>query len=239
MEIIKGIEAIGKSLWLKRQKILVIADLHIGYEEYLNEKGILVPRSQFNELKKEIEVLLKKLKPKLIIINGDLKHEFGRISAQEWKETLLVLDLLLKKSKVILIKGNHDAILGPIASKKNIEIADYYLTDKICITHGNKILNIKANAAKLFIIAHEHPAVSLKEGAKKELYKCFLLGSWRGKKLIVMPSFMKIPIGSDVLNGKFLSPFLKNNRKIRNFEVFVAENKIYRFGKIKNISKLS
>ena len=32
MEILKGIEMIGKALWIKKQKVLILADLHIGYE---------------------------------------------------------------------------------------------------------------------------------------------------------------------------------------------------------------
>ncbi len=122
MEILKGIEILGKALWMPKQKMLILADLHIGYEEALNKQGVLVPRTQFKETKREIEGLLQELKPRTIVINGDLKHEFGEISRQEWHETIAILDLLLEKARVILIKGNHDTILEPIAKKKNLEI---------------------------------------------------------------------------------------------------------------------
>lgn len=236
MEILSGIEIKGKALWLKKQKTLIIADLHIGYEEAIINEGILVPKSTFSEMKKEILELLK-LKPKIVVINGDLKHEFGQISKQEWQETLEILDLLLKKSDVILIKGNHDTILEPIAKKKKLKVVNFYIVDNIAILHGHKILldkEIYARKIKTIIIGHEHPAVSIKEGVKNELYKCFLKGSWHGKNLVVMPSFFSVYEGSDVKRERLLSPFL-DERKIRDFEVFVLGDKVYKFGKLKNI----
>lgn len=50
MEISSGIETIGLSLWLKTQKILIIGDLHLGYEEYLHRKGMLLPKFQLEEI---------------------------------------------------------------------------------------------------------------------------------------------------------------------------------------------
>lgn len=234
MKIFPGIEIKDKALWFSRQKILVIADLHIGYEEALNRQGILVPRIMFKEIKKEIKELLK-LKPRIVVINGDLKHEFGEVSKQEWQETSEILDLLLKKCKVALIRGNHDTILEPIAKKKDLEVRDFFYFDRVCILHGHKVfLNKPIHDARILIIGHEHPAVSIREGVKTEIYKCFLSGRWKKKKLIVMPSFFTVFEGSDVKREMLLSPFL-DERKIRNFEVFVCGDKVYRFGKLRDI----
>src|SRR3989338_4376527 len=100
----ENLKFIGKSLYLGKEKILVIADLHLGYKEELEKI--------FEKLKRE------KRKIKEIVILGDLKHEFSRISRQEWQETLKLIEILQKKRKLILIKGNHDTILGPIAREK-------------------------------------------------------------------------------------------------------------------------
>lgn len=234
MEILKGIEIKNKALWLSSVKILIIADLHIGYEETLIKEGIFVPKTAFNEMKKEILELLK-LKPKIVVINGDLKHEFGEISKQEWHDTLELLDILLKKCKVILIKGNHDAILEPIARKKGLKIVDFYCVEDVCILHGHKIfLEALDKKTKILIIGHDHPAISLKEDLKQEIYKCFLLGKYKDKKIIVMPSFFSVYEGSDVRKEKMLSPYLQN---LKNFEVFIiAQNKVYKFGKLKEIN---
>jgi len=230
MNILTGIEIIGKSLWLENRKMLIISDLHIGYEEALNKRGILVPRTQFKEMFKELEELLNKVMPKTIVINGDLKHEFSDISEQEWNETLKILDLLQNHcKKIILIKGNHDTILGPIAKKRGLKITDKYKIDEICVIHGDSVVE---TSAKTLIIGHEHPAIALKEGMKTEKYKCFLLGTWKKQNLIVMPSFLPIIEGTDLVQEKLLSPYLK---KIKNFEVFIVGDKVYRFGKLKDI----
>jgi len=230
MEIAKGIEIIGKALWLKKVRILIISDLHIGYEEALNKQGILAPRMLFNETEKEVKELLEKIKPLVIVINGDLKHEFGEISESEWRETLKILDLMLKQSKVVLVKGNHDKSLEPIARKRNLEIVDKYENGEICIIHGDNIIETDK---KILIIGHEHPAISLKEDPKVEKYKCFLLGKFKGKKLIVMPSFLPMIEGTDVCQKELLSPYL--HQKLGNFEVFIAGDKTYKFGKLKNL----
>ena len=67
-----------------------------------------------------------------IIINGDVKHEFGTISESEWRNTIRLLDFLLKHCKeVMLIKGNHDKILGQIAQKRNVSVVDYFVIFRI------------------------------------------------------------------------------------------------------------
>ena len=58
-----------------------------------------------NELKK----ILDEVKPKIVIINGDLKHEFGRISDQEWRDTLKLIDFILKHCKKIMLRELNNA----------------------------------------------------------------------------------------------------------------------------------
>src|SRR3989344_8060294 len=171
MEILKNIEIVDLALYLKKEKILVIADLHIGQEEAMNKQGILIPRFQFGEIEPRLKNILDKLEIKKIIINGDLKHEFGIISEQEWRNTLKILDLCLSYAPVILIKGNHDKIIGPIADKRNVQILESYKTDEITILHGDKLKEVKT---KTLIIAHEHPAITISDEIRKEKYKCFL-----------------------------------------------------------------
>ncbi len=231
MEILKNIEIVDLALYLKKEKILIIADLHIGQEEAMNKQGILIPRFQFKEIEKRLKNILDKLEIKRIIINGDLKHEFGIISEQEWRNTLKILDLCLNYAPVILIRGNHDKIIGPIANKRNVQILESYKTKGITILHGDKLKEIKT---KTIIIGHEHPAITISDKIRKEKYKCFLKGKWKNKNIIVMPSFNQLTEGTDIASQRLLSPFLKN---ISNFEVYVIEDKIYNFGKLKNLNQ--
>jgi len=236
MNIIPNIRIIGLTLFLEKQKILVIADSHIGYEEALNKQGILIPRLQFKEIMKHLEAVFDEVKPELIVMLGDIKHEFGTISRQEWRDTLNLLDYLMSKAgKVILIKGNHDTILGPLADKKDLVVRESFFIDNILFCHGHKLMdekNINFKKAKTIIIGHEHPAIGLRDGPRVEKYKCFLVGKFKNKKLIVMPSFNFITEGTDVMQEKLLSPFIEN---IHDFEVFVIGDKVYKFGKISKL----
>ena len=60
-----------------------------------------------------------------------------------------------------------------------------------------------------------------------EKFKCFLKGKYKNKLLIVQPSFNLLTIGTDILKQRLQSPFLKD---IKDFEVFIVEDKIYDFG---------
>lgn len=277
MKIFDNIELIDLGIYTN--KTLIFSDFHVGYEESLNKQGVFVPRFQFNEIIKRLDKLFLKLKRKKIeriIVNGDIKHEFGNISEQEWRHTLYLLDYFSKRcEEVILVKGNHDKILGPIAEKRNVKVVEHYLIspiinnsfkkisnnkislknnneikinnkiekklingknsignkNKILVMHGNKIPD-KAllKGIKTIIIGHEHPAVSIHEGPRTELFKAYLIGKWKNKNLIVQPSFNLVTEGSDVLKEERLSPFLKQN--LGNFDVVIVADKMYKFGKI-------
>jgi len=244
MEISKGIKIVDTALWFEAEKVLVINDLHIGYEESLHRKGILVPRFQLEQIINKVKLILGKVKPAQVIINGDLKHEFGKVLRQEWREVLEFLDFLLRNvSEVIIIKGNHDPIIKPIADKRGIVVVNEYKIGNTLIVHGDELVETEAER---IVIGHEHPAVTIREGSKWEKYKCFLKGTWKGrgkgkeskklgksKELIAVPSFNPLLEGTDVLKEQLLSPFLDD---IKNFEVYVVGEKGgYYFGKVREL----
>ena len=237
MEITKGIEIIDLCLYMRKEKILIIADTHIGYEEALNKGGVLIPRFGFKEIIQRLEKVFEDIgKVDKIIINGDVKHEFGTISEQEWRHALRLLDFLSGHCKeIILIKGNHDTILGPIAKKRDVKVVDSYKINDILVVHGHKLIDKdELKGIKTIIIGHEHPAVSIKEGVRQELFKCFLKGKWKRKKLIVQPSFNLVTEGTDVMKEKLLSPFLEPD--LSDFECFIVGDEVYSFGKLKKLA---
>lgn len=235
----------------EQNKILVIADLHIGYEESIVKTGVF-PRIQTHDIITSLSRIFDKLnkqniKLDKIIILGDLKHEHGKILEAEWRETLYVLDFISKKSKkIILIKGNHDNILGPIANKRNIQVINFYKYDDILFMHGHKEYKTafkkntkKDKNIKILILAHLHPAITLIDNYKKEKYKCFLLGKYKRKQVYILPSFNPISIGYDLITGKGKKEFLiipENN--LKNFDIIIynsKEDKFYNFGKLKKL----
>ncbi|MBI5393452.1 metallophosphoesterase [Candidatus Woesearchaeota archaeon] len=249
MEIIENIEAIGLTLYLKKQQALILSDIHLGYEEALYKKGVIVPRFMLKDIILRLESVFEKVKPEKIIITGDLKHEFGEINQQEWREIIRFLDFLLKHCKeLIIIKGNHDKFLLPITKKRKIILQSCVFLDNYFILHGDEIPDIPQQT-KAIIIGHEHCAIALRQKNRVERYKCFVSGeikikneSGKNKRynLIAMPSLNTITEGTDILNEQLLSPFLQEN--LSNFSVFAVGGKNYdemlEFGKVKVLRKM-
>jgi uncharacterized protein len=236
MKILKSIKLVDLAIYTKNT--LIVTDFHLGYEEALNKQGMMVPRVQFNEIMRRIKKIFVKLKNKkidTIIVNGDLKHEFGSISDQEWRHVLQLLDMFSNYCKnIVLIKGNHDIILGPIAKKRKVKILENYSLGDILILHGDSIPDKNLlKGIQTIIIGHEHPAVSIKDGPRTELFKAFLIGKWKKYDIIVQPSFNLLTEGSDIIKEGILSPFLKGN--LKEFEVVVVGDKLYKFGRLGEI----
>ncbi|PIN90947.1 hypothetical protein COU60_01235 [Candidatus Pacearchaeota archaeon CG10_big_fil_rev_8_21_14_0_10_34_76] len=231
------IKYIGKTLLIEDsgERVLVIGDLHLGYEEAMRTNGILVPSGIYEEIVREIELVFdylekKRKKVDKVVLLGDVRHEFGRILKSEWKEVLDFLDYLKekigKKGEIVVVKGNHDTMTVNIVKKKNIEIVDYYIWGGLAFLHGDKDFDVVYDKdIKYWVMGHAHPAVVLqdKKSVKKEKYKCFLVGKFKRKEIIVVPSFFPIVEGSDVtgLNGNELG--LAWDFKLGSFEVKIVE----------------
>jgi len=216
------------------KKHLIISDLHIGQEESLNKRGVMVPRLQFKKQKKMISELLSETKPEVVIINGDLKHEFSRINKQEDKDILELVKLIQKKSRLIIIEGNHDVFLKYMKDLKinNVDILDHYMIGDTYVYHGDTMpKDDDFKKAKKVIIGHDHPAITLREESKSETYKCFISAKYKSKEVFVTPSFHFLSEGSDVLHEKFLSPLLQDAKKVH---IFIPEGlKVLDFGVFK------
>jgi len=244
---IERFEAIDRCLYWKEKQTLVVGDLHLGYEENLNESGISIPKSQLKETIEIFERIFRVLKEKdwkikEIVLLGDVKHYFSGILRQEFGDFKKVINLFEKNieqnGKIFVVKGNHDNILEPITREyKNIELKEYYNIEDILFLHGHQLnmekLNLKIvdKKNKLLVMGHFHTAISLIEGAKNEKFKCFLYGKLDlvKKYVIAMPSFFPLIEGSDILT--------EFDVDLSNFKVYILdeESNIYDFGKVKNL----
>jgi uncharacterized protein len=223
-------------LALKVDDYLIISDLHLGYEQSLNAEGIMVPRFQYPLIIGRLNEIQNRSSSENIVVNGDLKHEFGRITRQEWSETMEFLDYLKENfDDIVLIKGNHDNFTKFIAQKTDLEVEQSFQIGNSLVVHGDKIIEDVSDDVETLIIGHEHPSIRLRGGERVEKIKCYLAGNYEDWNLVVMPSFNFVTEGSDILQEKPLSPYIKeipggdlNVYAVENFEVFP-------FGKIKEI----
>ena len=233
LEILPGFKAVGLSLHLPEHSALVFADVHLGFEGALNRQGVLVPPFQYREVTEHLNLALKAARPKKVVINGDLKHEFGGISGQEWAEVMRFLDGL-NGYDVTLVKGNHDTIIGPIAGRGNVKLVNDLKLGTTLFVHGDKEPG-SLKGVKTVVIGHEHPCIGLSEEGRVENVKCFLVGRWKGRNLIVLPSLNFVTEGVDVLKEKLLSPLLQGD--ISGFKAFgVEEGRILYFGRVGDLA---
>ncbi|MEM5811522.1 MAG: metallophosphoesterase [Candidatus Aenigmatarchaeota archaeon] len=238
------IEIVYKSIFIKTLNAIVISDLQIGEELYLlKERGIAIPQFQLKEMKETIKKIASYSKAKKLIINGDLKHEFGEASEQEWREVIDFINFSKKLfEEIIVVRGNHDNYLLNIISKLPVKFYQPYFKEKYFLfTHGH--LKIKVEKEKYLIIGHEEPCLSLKEKFTKVKFPCLLFGNYNKKtKIICLPAFSPISSGTEiniVEKDELLSPLLKES-DFYNLEVYVIEKDagIVKFPKLKFLSVL-
>jgi putative SbcD/Mre11-related phosphoesterase len=191
---------IGKTLFFPSEKIVVVGDLHLGYEKALRHRGLEVPLRQFEEMKEEFSKTLENIKARFgkieeIIFLGDIKHHFNYIG--EEKEEINKLISFLRKyveneNRIIFIRGNHEK------NDKNKKFLDYYIVKDIAFIHGDReFLEIYSKNINLIVIGHLHPTVTISDEMKikREKYKCFLVGRFKKKDFVIIPSFLSITEG--------------------------------------------
>ncbi|MBE2900685.1 phosphoesterase [Methanothermobacter thermautotrophicus] len=215
---------------------MVIADLHLGYEQYLNRQGVMVPGFQFRRIIERIDTIRDVSGASSIIINGDLKHEFGRVSWQENREIIRMMDYLEENFRdITIIRGNHDPLIPHMSRVSHLSVTDTLRISGFLLAHGHVIP--EDLDAGTIIIGHEHPCVGLRSGERVEKIKCFLLGPFRDRKLLVMPSFNFVTEGSDILHEDILSPLLRE-AELTEFLVYGVEDfEVFEFGTVGDLLK--
>jgi len=231
-----------KTVFFPKQGILAIGDLHIGYEDMLIQAGIAIPRTQIKETIEEIEETIRKIKKqkysiKKIVFLGDIKHYFGFEKNEffGFREILGFLKKYFDEKNIIFIRGNHDRF-----DMAGIKMKDYYLEKDIAFTHGHKSFpELYDRKIKTIVLSHIHPAVMLtdKQGIKKEIFRCFLIGKFKDKEIIIVPHFFNFSEGTDVRELCLMPDFFMIPVKsLREFEIYVVgKDKIYNFGKIREL----
>ncbi len=238
VELAPGFSAFDLALHIPADDCLILSDLQLGMEEQFNNQGVFVPRFNYHEVKEHLKKIFETKKHiSHIVLNGDIKHGFGKASNQEWREVIDLLELLSKHTdRITIVKGNHDIAIEPIARFAKVKLNQrgiFLEHSNTFVCHGHEIPEDKKfTEAKNIIIGHDHPAVELQDGATRQKYKCFLVGNWKEKRLIVLPSFNFANVGTDPREGA-LSPFLKQN--INHFRAWLVEDNVYDFGLMREL----
>ena len=236
---------IGKTLFFPSEKILVIGDLHLGFEKMLRKNGLDFPIKQFEGIKEEIERTIRHIKARYgkierIVLLGDIRHHYS-FEAEEKNEVNKLIAFLknyVEEKNIVFIRGNHEK------NHKSQRYIDYYIVKDILFVHGDRdFIEIYDPKIKSVVMGHLHPSITLRDemNIRNEKYKCFLVGEYRSKNFIVVPSFLTLTEGVtaneiEEIGDNFFS--IIPNKKLDNFEVFVCQNigeEPLGFGRLRNL----
>lgn len=226
------------ALFLKEKRALVITDLHIGYESSLKNKGVYIPQNSYPYMRSVIDHLLRSTGAKTLIMLGDVKHEFGKPSPQEWVEVKDLLSFLHDNGiEVHVVRGNHDNYIIAILNRMNVPLHDPFMVlDEIFLMHGHKEGEIPEDS-RVVLMGHEHPAVSSRDlSGSRYKFKCFLVGRIDKKRLVVLPSISPLSLGvgiNETQRGELLSPVLRT-LDVDTFTPVVVEERVgvFRFPQV-------
>jgi len=202
----------------------IISDLHIGLENYLQERGVSIPRIQIDEIVRRTKKIIEKYKIKELIIAGDLKHEFGRTLPYELKDIKYFIESI--DTKISIVRGNHDNYIAHILADYGIELRDYVKVRGYYVVHGHKEVDFDR-----VIMGHEHPSVKMRIRGGLYSYPCYLKAD---NRILVLPAFSPLVSGNNILQG-FISPMLKKARKI---EIFGICDEVVYLGTVDDLKKL-
>jgi putative SbcD/Mre11-related phosphoesterase len=148
----------------EKTRTMVIADLHIGWEMALSERGIHVP-TQMPKLLAKLTTLISIYKPEKLLILGDVKHTVATAEIGEWKDIPdFLTDLERQIQEILIIRGNHDGNLEPLLPE-NIKIlpATGVTIGDVGFFHGHRWPSPSLLRCKTLVMGHVHPVVAFRD----------------------------------------------------------------------------
>ncbi|TKC06007.1 ligase-associated DNA damage response endonuclease PdeM [Pedobacter frigoris] len=168
-----------RAIYWPAQKILIISDLHIGKSAHFRKFGIQVPGTVGLTDLQRLTSLMNEYSPETLMVTGDMFHNKINSDADaflEWRRSYPQL-------KVVLIKGNHDALKNADYEALGIEVYN-----KELLLAPFRFIHDKPKEFDEYynISGHIHPGVVLYGKAKQRLkFPCFYFG----KHCAVLPAF--------------------------------------------------
>lgn len=147
-----------------RERALIVADLHVGWEVALADQGIHVPSQTFKMLDKLLK-LIDYCNPTRILMLGDIKHTIARIQLGEWKDIPELFEKLTQRVKnVEIVLGNHDGNLEPLlpSSVKIFPSTGTTIAD-VGFFHGNAWPSPELLQCHSLVMGHVHPTVMFRD----------------------------------------------------------------------------
>jgi hypothetical protein len=149
----------------KGERVVVIGDLHIGWEVTLAQQGIHIP-SQTDKMLSRLRAIIEKERPSRLVMLGDVKHSVTAAELEEWRDVPEFFEALLKLVPSIqVILGNHDGNLEPLTPSQVelIPATGIALWKRFGLFHGHAWPAPEILGCETLILGHLHPAVTLRD----------------------------------------------------------------------------
>jgi putative SbcD/Mre11-related phosphoesterase len=233
------------ALFIKRKKIVIIADLHIGIESQLREQGVST-KSKTQDMMKRLLKIIKKFKPLEIVLLGDIKHNIPSSTVQERMDVKKFLNTLISHGKISIVPGNHDGNISWIAPKDIIiHPSDGFKIENIGFVHGHRWPNKDIMNCDQLILSHTHPTVMFTDRLGHKTFEpCWIKASiikeiftekypdGKCSSVLVMPSFNPL-CGGIAVNQQGISGPLGKLIDAKNGEVYLIDGTS--LGKVRSI----
>ncbi len=147
-----------------KERVLIIADLHIGWEVALAQEGIHVP-SQTPKMKDKLLRMIDLYKPDGLLVLGDIKHTIAKVELEEWRDIPDLFEALSQRvDDIKVVLGNHDGNLEPLlpSSVKILPQTGIALFHA-GFFHGNAWPAPELLQCRSLVMAHVHPTVAFRD----------------------------------------------------------------------------
>ena len=219
IEMLPGVSAVAPGvLWLHGSRVLVAADVHLGYEDVI---GGALPAWSIAEIVETLELLVRRMNAQELVLLGDVIHG-SRMNEGAARAVAHGLDRLRGISKLTLVAGNHEgrtrgaAVLG--------ETVEFVERDGWMLLHGDRPGYARS------IIGHLHPSLPLGGG---ESAPAFLAA----QNLVVVPALTPYSSGLNLLSDACLRALAAFGVRSRHdVQVAVAAgDRVYPFGQLSQL----
>jgi len=221
---------------LDDEAVLCVGDLHIGLEDELRSKGIIVP-SQTERMEREL-LEIAEGSDRLILL-GDVKHQVPGTSEQEHSELPRFFHALAKAFRDIdIVRGNHDVGIEDIAFRGvHIHAATGFSLGEVGFVHGHVWPSPEVMSRRTLVMAHNHPAVMFRDGVGHvTTERCWMRCRFKEEahsryvelpeEVIVVPCLNRALQGSPVNleGGKLLGPlFAQDLIDLDNAQLYLLD----------------
>lgn len=181
---------------------VVVADLHIGFEEKFRTSGINI-ESNAQKMASDLEEMIEENHASSLIIAGDVKSGVDRILQSEWENVPRLLNRLSKKCKVTIVPGNHDGGIQNLVPE-SVEVGNINGTvaGDTLIIHGHTRPLPKFKDCNRILMGHVHPVYQRRGSplsgmpvwifarlTRKSLYPELISDNSSMVEIVVIPSF--------------------------------------------------